>query len=88
MQYLLSEEEYQKFKKLESESKKRPSPIELQAFCSMVSDTLVLESGWMKGQTWGCILTSRLEAAIDDNWYCDDCPSHDVCPYPRKEWSK
>jgi hypothetical protein len=30
---------------------------------------------------WGCILTQG-------SGYCDSCPAKDVCPHPRKHWSK
>ena len=83
MQYILSQEEMaDTSKKLEAASR-LPSVKKLQAFCTMVANTLVLTSGWRKGSVWGCILTEK-----EEEWYCDDCPAQEVCPYDAKHWSK
>lgn len=81
MQYLLTQDEYKELvdcsKKITAREEKK-----LQEFCTFVADNLILDSGWKKGETWGCILSE------EDEWYCDDCPAREVCPYEFKSWSK
>lgn len=82
MQYILSEEEWDKHIEKVRVLELLPSVEELQKFCTFVSDNVVLTEGWRAGHVWGCILSS------DREWYCDDCPATKVCPYPNKHWSK
>lgn len=87
MQYLLTESEYRDFI-LRAEKQRIAVTQELQAFCTRVADELPID-GWHthgKGkQPWGCIIT---HAQRRQEWYCDDCPAQEQCPYTAKEWSK
>lgn len=89
MQYILSDEE---FKALSARAnagdalvKRMPSVKELQKLCSLVADHVPVEKGWYKGKAWGCILTTKKSGY---EWYCDDCPAQNACPYPNKNWSQ
>ena len=76
MQYILSQEEMDKVTNASAKLKKLPDLGKLQEFCTFVSNNLILAEGW------GCMLT------IEREWYCDECPAKDVCPYDNKHWSK
>ena len=82
MQYVLTEDEMAAQQRNNDTLARLPSVDDLQKFCTMVSDSLILTEGWAKGRVWGCILT------VGKRNYCDDCPAKDVCPYPYKNWSK
>ena len=65
-----------------------------QKRCTDIANTLPIYWGWM-GETddpkpWGCIITADEEAGPDHygNWYCDQCPAQNECPYPNKKWSE
>lgn len=98
MQYILSEDEYKQLLKDAKDGKaitdSLPSKKELQQFATMVADNLVIKSGWMKGKVWGCLITkTKKNKSYEDEeyyleWYCDDCPSQNICPYEYKSWSK
>ena len=82
MQYILSQEEYNTLL-AKQEYQIAISKKKLQTICSDVCDNYIVKSGWYKDKPWGCILTTR---KID--WYCDDCPVQDICPYENKRYSK
>ena len=82
MQYVLNEEEYQKYQALKEQLEELPSVKELQKFCTEVANNMPVKEGWYKGRIWGCILDRS------DEGYCDDCPARKVCPYDYKEYSK
>ena len=82
MQYILSQEEIDAQCEKARVLERLPSVDELQKFCTLVADNMLVTDGWKKGQVWGCILSSKRE------WYCDDCPAEKVCPYQNKNWSK
>lgn len=92
MQYLLNEEEYKELLELRKNADNIPSAKfkkELQKLCTLAADNIPLKSGWMKGNPWGCILTRpKNEFGISMEWYCDDCPAQNVCPYEYKSWSQ
>jgi hypothetical protein len=86
MQYLLTQEEYDELK-----AQKRGIRLEntkkLQALCTKIADTMPVNWGW-KGpdpKPWGCIITVQREG---HEWYCDQCPVQDICPYPGKSYSQ
>ena len=81
MKYILSQEEYDE---LISANKKHSETLRdtLQDLCTRVANSEPVKEGWYAGRVWGCILTRK------DEWYCDDCPVTEVCPYRYKEWSK
>jgi hypothetical protein len=82
MQYLLSEKEYielvqNKDKRTDKEKEK------LQSFCTVVANKLPVKFwGNKDARIWNCILTENNEH------YCDECPSQEVCPCDHKQWSK
>lgn len=85
MQYLLTEEEYAKLVEAAKVLKVR-NKMALQAFCTRVANEMPVDWGWTPGdpkKPWGCILTSE-----EGRWYCDSCPSQDLCPHEGKKWSK
>lgn len=85
MQYLLSEEEYNK---LVNRGKEREEELRetLQKLCTMVCDHMPVRREWEDEEEpdrpWGCTLSQEGE------WYCDECPVQDECPSNRKEYSK
>jgi hypothetical protein len=82
MQYILTEEEYQKLKEVKS-AKELVEKKKLQDFCTMVCNTLpILFWNNKEPRIWGCGLTS------DHEHYCDCCPSQEICPSEYKHWSK
>lgn len=83
MQYLLTETEYEALV-AEAKKVKASRTTTLQTFCTRVANELPVDWGWTEGapkKPWGCILTNQ-------DWYCDECPAQDVCPYTAKRWSK
>ena len=88
MQYILTEKEYRTL--IEKANRK---PKWLQKLCTKICDTMpVMWEGWSDPQPqpnpkpWGCIFTR--EKATKCEWYCDQCPVQEVCPYECKEYSK
>jgi len=84
MQYLLSKEEYDKLT-TDQLARSEQHRATLQDLCTKVADHMPVKWGWTaneEAKPWGCIQTRQGE------WYCDSCPVQDVCPCPRKEWSK
>lgn len=84
MQYILTEEEYQALLNANTAFAKKHEET-LQKLCTMVADHMPVKKPWDKKaapQPWGCLLTMKGE------WYCDECPVSDYCPYPYKEYSK
>lgn len=81
MQYILSQEEYDDLVYQSKKAKSLPSKGELQKFCTLVADTLPID--WCgRIEPWKCILS------VDYRWYCDACPSKEICPCDRKNYSK
>ena len=87
MQYLLTKEEYSELQKRASEAAKHAVTL-TQEFCTLVADTMPIKF-WdnKEPQAWGCILTVRKESGGND-WYCDECPAQEFCPYLYKSWSQ
>lgn len=94
MQYILTEEEFTDLQKKASANlnSTMPSKKELQKFCTMIANTVPVKSGWYKDKIWGCIITKENSNPEDEDyepeWYCDECPAREVCPYEYKTWSK
>lgn len=83
MQYILTQEEYDKLNQKVKDVEKSNYQTILD-LCQMVSDNMIIGVSWSKEkEPWGCILTKG-----EDNWYCDECPVKKVCPYKYKNWSK
>ena len=82
MKYLLDKEEYESL--IEGNKKRDAAEIkELQDFCTLVANEMPVKPDWFDvARPWQCIITSQSE------WYCDDCPCRNVCPYTWKHWSK
>lgn len=87
MQYILTQEELDKFRKEAKHNERMPSIKKLQEFCTMVADTLPVKGGWWDGKPWGCIITEQKKNP-DYEWYCDECPARDICPYDYQHWSQ
>ncbi len=82
MQYILSEEEYEKLVSWKTE-KSREETEKLQAVCTRIADEFPIKFWDMtEAKPWRCILTVKQE------WYCDECPVSEICPHPNKEFSK
>jgi hypothetical protein len=85
MQYILTEEEY---KALISKQEKQLnlSTAKLQKLCTKICNEMPVKWGWggPDPKPWGCIIDHEL----DDEWYCDMCPVQEICPSPRKSYSK
>lgn len=95
MQYLLSEEEYKDLLNRieEAESKSFDlSKKKLQELCTKIADTMPIKCSWDKKREpapWGCLITRQNDPEDPyGEWYCDDCPVQDICPYEYKDWSK
>lgn len=84
MNYLLTEAEYTKLKAEADRAKQLPPKAQLQELCRRIADITPIAWGWGGNdpKPWGCILTKKTD------WYCDQCPVQDICPYEHKEWSK
>lgn len=85
MQYILTESEYAELK-LERDARERSMEVRLQEICTLAAQHIPVPCDWSQDKQprpWGCILAKPRSSG-----YCDDCPVSDVCPNPRKEWSK
>lgn len=82
MQYILTQEELNALNERARRGEKAPNKKKLQALCTLVADNIPVKGGWMDGKVWGCILSTKEE------WYCDECPAREVCPYEYQSWSK
>lgn len=80
MQYILSEEEYEKLIN-EAKEQKIIAKKKLQDLCTKVADHMPVYF-WDRDEPapWMCI------HSIED-WYCDECPVQEVCP-STKQYSK
>lgn len=89
MQYILTEKEYQDLKS-EQKAKICDSQRQLQELCTKICNTMPVRwEGWDKDREpspWGCILTAY--DGNNEDWYCDNCPVQEICPYSHKAWSK
>jgi endonuclease III len=85
MQYILSEEEYTALKAA-AQARLKLNTKNLQGLCTKIADTMPIRWTWGDGKEnpkpWGCILTKKNE------WYCDQCPVQEICPYVSKHYSK
>lgn len=81
MMYVLTQEEFDALQEKKRKISEDARNV-LQDLCTRVANSEPVKEGWYTGKPWGCILTEKSE------WYCDDCPVQDVCPYPYKEWSQ
>lgn len=84
MQYLLTQDEMNADLARRDALHRLPSIEKLQEFCTLVADTMPVQSGYGAGKPWQCILTVGRRG----EWYCDRCPAKDICPHPNKHWSK
>ena len=83
MQYVLTEEEY-KALHASNDAERKQWAISMQRLCTMVADHMPAGVEWIgKEKPWGCILTQD-----HGEWYCDDCPVKNDCPYENKQWSE
>ena len=84
MQYVLTEIEYTDLKN-QKDALVDVMKIDLQVVCTYAADNIPIKY-WDRTEAspWGCILSA------DDSteWYCDECPTQNQCPYEDKQWSK
>lgn len=84
MQYILTQEEYDRLKE-----KARPriliSDKQLQILCTKIANEMPVKWGWggPDPKPWTCIRNEE-----NRDWYCDKCPVQTICPNPDKEWSQ
>jgi hypothetical protein len=85
MQYILTEQEYKDLKTIQTTAKLENTK-KLQTLCSLIADKMPVDWTWGEPgeKPWGCILTRDKVY----EWYCDQCPVRDICPYPNKHYSK
>lgn len=87
MHYLLNEDEYKALEqKIPWKTGLNVTQKELQTLCTKIANEMPIKWEWGRNlgppEPWGCILSKDYE------WYCDQCPVQDICPYLHKEWSK
>jgi hypothetical protein len=88
MQYILTEEEYNHLKAIKTAQVIRDR-AKLQKFCTFVADNLPVRDWRLENNNnlptpWGFIITEN----DYEEWYCDECPSQEICPCEQKQWSK
>lgn len=94
MQYLLTEEEYKALHKRIREAEEKAPSIskkKLQELCTKIADTMPIKKSWDKKadpSPWGCKITVEKDPENGYEWYCDDCPVQEICPYEYQEYSK
>jgi len=85
MMYILTEEELQALK-AQQKSIRLENTKKLQALCTKIADEMPIKWSWGGPdkivQPWGCIKTKG------SDWYCDQCPVHDICPSTSKRHSQ
>jgi hypothetical protein len=87
MQYILTQEEYDKLLK-KGKDLEQKTIDDLQKLCTMVADHMPIKNSWMEDdepmEPWRCILT--VEEVYEH--LCDGCPVQKLCPYKYKNYSK
>lgn len=91
MQYILTEEEYNKLRSTQARSleldKRR-----LQELCTKIANEMPVTRHWSESDTspWGCIIheDDSDREHYSNFGYCDLCPVITICPYQFKECSK
>ncbi len=94
MQYILTEEEYQKLVG-DVKQAKQDCKETIEALCIRVansepvkltrSERQYMNKSWadsLEGKPWGCYIT-REEEHPGLEWYCDHCPVKKICPLPH-----
>ena len=85
MQYLLTQEEYNKLQNEAARGRELPSDKELQELCTEIADTMPVLLSWRPAEEpspWGCIMTTK------STEYCDHRPVKTICPNKEKKYSK
>lgn len=89
MQYIFTEEEYKTL--LENKEKiDEKKTNKLLNVCINVADTMPITYRNDKHgiqQPWGCMIT-YIRKGVNQEWYCDQCPVNEICPYEGKRFSK
>lgn len=86
MQYILTQEEFDKHK---ADAARIISKManDLQTACTLIANKVPIKDPWapnIPDHPWGCILTQT----AGNEWYCDHCPARKLCPHPNKNFSK
>lgn len=100
MMYILSEDEYKELKanadrgaRLAGHTAVGMTTKQLQKLCTLIADTMPVKWGWARRgepdppKPWGCIITAEKQDPPQE-WYCDTCPVHNLCPHPHKAHSQ
>lgn len=85
MEYLLSQEEYDKLR-TEGTTRSKKAREQLQRVCTLAAENVPVKIPYIKDrpeEPWGCILTEKTKCG-----YCDHCPVQRDCPSGLKSWSK
>lgn len=85
MQYLLTQEEYNKLQNEAARGRELPDDKELQELCTEIANTMPVLLSWRPAEEpkpWGCIITA------ESVHYCDYCPAKTICPNKEKHYSK
>ena len=70
---------------VEQQERERKNDV-LQRLCTEVCNHKpILFWDNKEAKPWSCMLTAQDDG---DEWYCDECPTQDMCPHPNKAWSK
>jgi hypothetical protein len=88
MQYILTEEEYNKLRWDREYTIGLKKEI-LQDLCTEIADTMPVKRPYdapeEEPRPWGCLLTMQKKG---QEYYCDLCPVQKICPHDDKEWSQ
>ena len=87
MRYLLTKKEYLALTNAKN-SIRLENTKKLQQLCTKIADTMPVKWGWNgpDPKPWGCILSVKKDS--NQEWYCDQCPVQEICPYPGKVHSQ
>lgn len=83
MQYLLSEDEYNRLKDAPEAVRKERAET-LQRVCTLAATRVPVKGYDGEFRPWGCLL----DDTYSEEYCCDLCPVSEDCPHPRKRWSK
>jgi endonuclease III len=85
MMYILTQEEFDVLQEKKHKIVEDAQKI-LQHVCTKAANEWPIKYwGRAEASPWGCYLTME---ANGTEWYCDECPVQDICPYEYKDWSK
>jgi hypothetical protein len=98
MQYVLTQTEYDDLNNAAFKAGEKVKE-NMQRLCTLAADNVPVDWGWNQTghdepddpvgtkenpKPWGCLITVEKE----HEWYCDNCPVQNICPYQFKNYSK